>query len=131
MESNLTIKEILLSLQNIQYQINKIHSLIDVVSSNDPSFLEEAKKAESKIKEMSIDEMKTHGTTPEEIVDWYWNHYTPSELFVTTPNGDHPIDYLEWSEGRKKNNKEILVEYYKDFMIRVIDKGGFIQAIPF
>lgn len=133
METNLTISELNIALQSIQNQINKIKEIIEYITKDEKNeyLLALTKKAEEDVKKLNIEEMNSHGNDVKEIVDWYWNNNHYSSLLVITPNGTHPIDYKEWTEGRLKNNKEATPEFYKDFMIRVIDKGGYIQSIPF
>lgn len=130
-EKNLTLNEINFVINGIQSQLDKLRTILNTIALENKDLLEQSKKAEESVKKLNIDEMKIHGSSTEEIVNWYWDNYHHTAIFVTTPNGNHPIDYNEWTEGRIKNNKEATPEFYKDFMIRVIDKGGYIQVIPF
>lgn len=130
-QTNITISEMYNFLNSIQSQINKAMSLLDSVVSNSEEFIEETKNAEKSVRDFNILDMKSHGSNTQEIVDWYWDNYHYSAILVTTPTGNHPIDFNEWVEGRQKNNKEVSPEFFKDFMIRVINVGGYIQVIPF
>lgn len=129
--TNYSFSEIILYLDKMQDQINAIRNVLNFAVSQDDSFKEQMQIAEHKLKASLLEEMKTHGTTTTEIVDWYWNNNPYEAIYVTTPNGNHPIDYREWVSGRIKNNKEVSPEYFKDYMIRVLDKGGLLQVIPF
>lgn len=131
MEQNLTLSEITTALNSIQNQLDRIRFIVTKISNEDSELFEMTKKAEEFVRKLNIDDMNSHGSSSSEIVDWYWENYTYSAILVTTPNGNHPINYDEWTEGRIKNNKEVSPEFYKDFMIRVIDKGGYIQVVPF
>lgn len=128
---SITISELYSSLKVIQTQLDKLSFVLDKLSSEDEDFKKTALQIESYIRESNVSEMKLHGETSESIVTWYCDNYPCESILVTTPNGDHPIDYTEWSQGRQRLNKEVSHEFYKDFMKRVIEKGGYIQIIPF
>ena len=128
---NIAISQLYMMCDCIDNQVNKLRQLIDTLSKSDEDFKKKTSEIEKQIREDNILEMKSHGENAEDIVNWYWNNYHYSALLVTTPNGNHPINYQEWTEGRMKNNKEVQPEFYKDFMYRVIEKGGYIQNLPF
>lgn len=129
-DKDLTLTEISLALAGIQTQLNKLIDIVNAATETE-DLTERKKKAEETIRAINIAEMKSHGTTPEEIVEWYWNNYHHTAILATTPNGDHPLCFEEWVQGRMKYNKETDAIYYKDYLCRVITKGGYIEVLPF
>lgn len=131
LEKDLTISEISLALLNIQDQLDKIKVIVDTAARENTDIQTRIKKTEEQIRLYNINEMKKHGDTPEQITDWYWNNYHHTAILVITPNGDHPVCFAEWENGRKKQNKDVELSSYKDFIYRVITKGGYVDTIPF